>query len=118
MNDSIARGAAAGAVAALMYGSAVLGMAAARADDYVVAPDGERIQTVQLSEIDGWLDVLPACVEEDCSDQPGQVGMWLNSDGDWYLELGETVTFLVVDDTVTWDHGTAAADGAVPGVGN
>jgi hypothetical protein len=36
MNDSIARGMAAAAVAALFYGSALFGMSAARADDITV----------------------------------------------------------------------------------
>ncbi|AEM05903.1 hypothetical protein TIROTHETA9_84 [Mycobacterium phage TiroTheta9] len=54
--------------------------------------------TVDLSDID--IDMLPECVEEDCSDQPGQVGMWLDEDtGNWYLSLGES-SVLVVDDTV------------------
>lgn len=43
----------------------------------------------------------PVCAVEDCSDQPGQVGLWLDSDtGDWWLSTGET-SVLVVDDTVT-----------------
>jgi len=55
---------------------------------------------VYLSDIDGLLDSLPVCVEEDCSDQVGQTGMWLDRDtGDWYLELGESSTFVVDDDT-------------------
>lgn len=41
----------------------------------------------------------PVCHVEDCSDQPGQVGMWLNTDtGDWYLSQGET-SVRVIDDT-------------------
>jgi hypothetical protein len=31
----------------------------------------------------------PVCAEEDCSDQPGQIGVWTNSEGDRYLSLGE-----------------------------
>jgi hypothetical protein len=119
MNVSIARGSAAAGVAVFFTGAAVLGMQAARADDITShwTPDGR--QAVFLSDIDGLIDQLPVCAEEDCSDQPGQSGMWLDRDtGDWYLELGEAVTLLVYDDTVTWDHGTAAADGAVPGEGN
>ena len=31
----------------------------------------------------------PICVEEDCSDQPNQVGLWLDTDtGNWWLCLG------------------------------
>jgi hypothetical protein len=46
------------------------------------------------------LDVYPQCAEEDCSDQPGQVGVWLSNEGNSYLELGEGATYLVIDDTV------------------
>ena len=32
----------------------------------------------------------PVCAVEDCSDQPGQVGVWLDRDtGNWWLSLGE-----------------------------
>lgn len=55
--------------------------------------------TVNLSDID--IDQFPECIEEDCSDQPGQVGVWLDEDtGNWWLSLGEK-SYLVVDDTVT-----------------
>lgn len=100
INVHVARAATLSGVAAVMYGAAVLGMAAARADDSIAShwtPDGRL--AVYLSDIDGLVDVLPVCVEEDCSDQPGQVGMWLDSTGNWYLELGESVTLLVDDDT-------------------
>ena len=54
--------------------------------------------TVDLTSIEP--GQYPVCFEEDCSDQPGQVGMWEDTDtGNWYLELGESVTYLVVDDT-------------------
>ncbi|AOT24738.1 hypothetical protein PBI_STASIA_82 [Mycobacterium phage Stasia] len=57
------------------------------------------VGTVDLTDIEP--SVYPVCVEEDCSDQPGQVGMWLDRDtGNWYLSLGET-SLAVVDDTVT-----------------
>lgn len=40
----------------------------------------------------------PVCAEEDCSDQPGQVGLWLDEDtGNWWLSKGET-SHLVADD--------------------
>jgi len=43
----------------------------------------------------------PVCAQEDCSDQPGQVGLWLDTDtGNWWLSRGET-SVLVIDDTVT-----------------
>lgn len=34
----------------------------------------------------------PICYVEDCSDQPGQVGVWTNAEGQSYLELGESIT--------------------------
>jgi hypothetical protein len=47
----------------------------------------------------------PVCVMEDCSDQPGQVGLWLDQDtGNWYLSVGET-SYLVVDDTAIDEGG-------------
>lgn len=53
---------------------------------------------ILLSEIHN-PDMLPICGLEDCSDQPGQVGMWLDRDtGNWWLSLGES-SLLVVDDT-------------------
>jgi hypothetical protein len=43
----------------------------------------------------------PVCEQEDCSDQPGQIGLWEDTDtGDWYLSTGETST-RIIDDTVT-----------------
>jgi hypothetical protein len=54
--------------------------------------------TILLSEIHN-PDMLPVCDEEDCSDQPGQVGMWLDRDtGNWWLSLGDS-SLLVVDDS-------------------
>jgi hypothetical protein len=58
-------------------------------------PAGE----IALSEIHN-VDMFPVCELEDCSDQPGQVGMWLDRDtGNWRLSLGES-SLLVVDDSV------------------
>jgi len=43
----------------------------------------------------------PVCAQEDCSDQPQSVGLWLDKDtGNWWLSTGEA-SILVVDDTVT-----------------
>jgi hypothetical protein len=57
------------------------------------------IATVTLSELNGRFDSLPVCAVEDCSDQPLQVGWWLDTDtGNWYVSLGES-SVLVVDDT-------------------
>ena len=54
---------------------------------------------VELSQIED-IDTLPVCRVEDCSDQIGQVGLWLDRDtGNWYLERGETQTYLIIDDT-------------------
>jgi hypothetical protein len=75
----------------------------------------DGIETVNLSTVPPG---FPTCFEEDCSDQPGQVGIWTDLDtGNAYLELGESVTLLIVDDTARFPvaHGVAAADGGVPG---
>ncbi|QPX62176.1 hypothetical protein PBI_INDLOVU_61 [Mycobacterium phage Indlovu] len=54
--------------------------------------------TINLSEF-GNIDAIPTCVEEDCSDQPGQIGLWLDRDtGNWWFSTGET-SALVIDDT-------------------
>lgn len=65
--------------------------------------------TIALSDLEaefGDADSLPQCDEEDCSDMPGQFGLWLDRDkGDWYLSVGEA-SYLVIDDSVQWraDH--------------
>lgn len=57
-------------------------------------------QPIHLTDIQD-PDALPTCVQEDCSDQPGQIGMWLDKDtGDWYYSAGEGSSFRIVDDTV------------------
>ena len=56
--------------------------------------------TIALSEF-GNIDAIPTCSVEDCSDQPGQIGLWLDRDtGNWWFSTGET-SALVVDDTAT-----------------
>ena len=55
---------------------------------------------VNLTDVP-WIDSLPVCHVEDCSDQPGQVGVWTNREGNTYIELGEGITVLVIDNTVT-----------------
>lgn len=41
----------------------------------------------------------PVCAEEDCSDQPGQIGVWYSKhDQRWLLELGEGQTYVVDSD--------------------
>lgn len=76
--------------ASLALGFLVSPSAIAHADDTI------SLTTMTVDGVD-----YPVCDEEDCSDQVGQVGLWLDEDtGDWYLELGEDVTYLVIDDTV------------------
>jgi len=41
-------------------------------------------QTVTVDGAD-----YPVCYVEDCSDQPGQIGVWFSSDGRAWLSLGE-----------------------------
>lgn len=31
----------------------------------------------------------PVCAVEDCSDVPAQLGVWINSDGQWWWSRGE-----------------------------
>ena len=53
--------------------------------------------TAELSTVDG--TDYPVCAFEDCSDQPGQVGLWEDKDtGNWWLSLGDE-SYLVIDDT-------------------
>lgn len=68
--------------------------------DYtVVTRDGNVYTDAVLAENLHRPDLLPTCAQEDCSDQPHQVGMWLDDDtGNWYLSLGER-SLLVIDDT-------------------
>ncbi|ATN88438.1 hypothetical protein SEA_DALMATIAN_86 [Mycobacterium phage Dalmatian] len=43
----------------------------------------------ELRTVDG-VD-YPVCAEEDCSDQPGQIGIWVDPDtGNQWLSVGET----------------------------
>lgn len=39
----------------------------------------------------------PLCVVEDCSDQPGQIGIWTNGDGEQWLSLGESSIHITRD---------------------
>ncbi|CAM9601767.1 unnamed protein product [Phaeothamnion confervicola] len=41
----------------------------------------------ELRTVDG-VD-YPVCSQEDCSDQPGQIGVWFNREGAAWLSLGE-----------------------------
>jgi hypothetical protein len=75
----------------------------ARCPTYVTEDGNIYRDVVLLSDlyrIDDNEQFFAECREEDCSDQPGQVGMWLDKDtGNWYLSLGEK-SYLVIDDTV------------------
>ncbi|QHB37371.1 hypothetical protein I5G58_gp069 [Mycobacterium phage BirdsNest] len=54
--------------------------------------------TINLTDF-GNIDAIPTCVEEDCSDQPGQIGLWLDRDtGNWWFSTGES-SALVIDNT-------------------
>lgn len=115
MNKHIERTMAALAIAGTMGFAAWAGQAIAHAE-----PQG-MIDTITVTEIDSMMNglgldydyQLPVCVQEDCSDQVGQTGLWLDQDtGDWYLELGEDFTRKVIDDTASyltddigWDAG-------------
>jgi hypothetical protein len=73
--------------------------ATAYADEGASPTFSEPVSTVILSELNGRFDSLPVCALEDCSDQPLQVGWWLDSDtGNWFVSLGD-YSVLVVDDT-------------------
>ena len=78
--------------------AAVLGTMGATGHMTGVAYAEPNSGTILLSEIHN-PDMFPVCAEEDCSDQPNQVGMWLDRDtGNWWLSLGES-SLLVVDDS-------------------
>lgn len=100
------------AIAGTLMGAAYGGSALAHADTPTPLP------TINLTDIPD-LDILPVCHAEDCSDVAGQTGVWYShSTGAWLLERGEGHTWVIVDNTAgaPVGHGTAAADGAVPGV--
>lgn len=66
---------------------------------HVGSGDAPGPATINLSEF-GNIDAIPTCVEEDCSDQPGQIGLWLDRDtGNWWFSTGEGQSSLVIDDT-------------------
>lgn len=84
---------------------AVIGAELALAGSFLLAPmshgvsSAAPVPTIDLSDIPD-AGTLPVCMQEDCSDQVGQTGMWLDDDtGNWYLERGEDYTRLVVDQT-------------------
>ncbi|AMO44046.1 hypothetical protein BJD46_gp78 [Mycobacterium phage Bactobuster] len=78
----------------LIAGLLILGIAQAEAS----IANADTVNLTELRTVDG--QDYPVCTEEDCSDQPGQIGLWLDKDtGNWWLSLGEQ-SYLVVDDTV------------------
>ncbi|QGJ88842.1 hypothetical protein SEA_YECEY3_91 [Mycobacterium phage Yecey3] len=62
-------------------GAALAAMALAEPPEASARPS----QTVTVDGID-----YPVCDLEDCSDQPGQIGVWINSEGQHWLSVGET----------------------------
>ncbi|EHB47613.1 hypothetical protein MycrhDRAFT_5739 [Mycolicibacterium rhodesiae JS60] len=68
------------------------GLSMALGEFYITRAHAEAPRTTMT--VDG-VD-YPVCSEEDCSDQPGQVGLWYSrSTKTWLLELGEDVTLIV-----------------------
>lgn len=86
-------------VAALLAAAALAAPAVAQAEPteiWVPTENGLR-PGILLSEVPD-IDTFPVCRVEDCSDQPGQIGLWFDRDlGDWYLSQGER-SLLVIDD--------------------
>ncbi|URC18171.1 membrane protein [Mycobacterium phage Zenteno07] len=59
----------------------------------------EPVPTIDRADIPN-IEALPICAEEDCSDQPGQIGLWLDRDtGNWWLSVGES-SALIIDHTI------------------
>lgn len=78
----------------------IAAVAAAITAMWLADTEASAAPTVNLTELQTVDSVdYPVCSVEDCSDQPGQVGLWLDKDtGNWWLSLGET-SYLVADDT-------------------
>ena len=77
----------------------VAGIASAAIGVFVLlAPAANAEGTVLLSDIED-ITSLPICQLEDCSDQPGQVGLWEDTDtGDWYLSRSASEYYVILDD--------------------
>jgi hypothetical protein len=89
----VTRALSAFAIAGALMGAAYGGVALAHADT-------PELPTIDLTDVPD-IDSLPVCHVEDCSDVPGQTGVWFSrSTGDWLLERGEDYTRVIVDDTV------------------
>lgn len=73
----------------------------------VVNANGVAVATVNLSDLP-YIDALPVCGVEDCSDIPvtAQPGLWFDPDShDSYVMWTDGPTFLVVDDTAVFTGG-------------
>lgn len=73
--------------------AAVAAFGAMALADPEASADTVNLTTLTVDGVD-----YPVCALEDCSDQPGQIGVWQNEAGDWWLSLGER-SYLVIDDT-------------------
>ncbi|AKF14249.1 hypothetical protein SEA_LUCHADOR_85 [Mycobacterium phage Luchador] len=61
------------------------GLTMALGELYTARAHAEPEQVMTVDGVD-----YPVCVEEDCSDQPGQIGIWIDQDtGNQWLSLGE-----------------------------
>lgn len=69
--------------------AAVVAMAACEPEaDAHPGPDHDHPHIVHTTTVDG-VD-YPICELEDCSDQPGQIGVWISpDDGERWLSVGE-----------------------------
>ena len=70
-----------------------LAAAAVAAGTITTATDAHALDNVPTVTMTVTVDGVdyPVCAEEDCSDRPGQIGVWFDPDtGDAWLSLGET----------------------------
>jgi|JI102314A2RNA_FD_contig_111_259601_length_5021_multi_3_in_0_out_0_14 hypothetical protein len=63
------------------------GLSAVAALVAMAACDPEADASPATETVDGV--EYPICEQEDCSDQPGQIGVWINSEGERWLSVGE-----------------------------
>jgi hypothetical protein len=55
-----------------------------------VALTGSAAVRGEFSGYDGYANgIIPVCSVEDCSDQPGQIGIWYSPTGSAWLSVGE-----------------------------
>lgn len=72
--------------------AALVGMAACDPEADAQPPADPVFTYTETTTVDG-VD-YPICVQEDCSDQPGQIGVWINSEGERWLSVGEYSLFI------------------------